>query len=277
MKTKWLFAFFALCLFTGCTDDDERPEPVEKTYLLHRKTSEISMADGSQKTIEWKYTYDEDNRLDRIDVLTTSGSETKNLGTVLNYNSKGYLSQVLSETGRIWSIYYNSQNRPIEQVEKYREAMPLTYINRFDPYGKLLVQELYAGNEAAANLISVTKLTYTKANEITLRRTLASGEVAEEAKVVTDDKSRPLPMLLDQAFLAFQPSGVVVESLLTEHNVISYEDLAPESADDNGNRSFTTNYIYNEAGYPIASDRQFASGVVETSSYSYLVKEVKRD
>lgn len=276
MKTKWIFAFFALCLFTGCSDDDNRPEPVEKTYLLHRKTSEISMADGSQKTMEWKYTYDQDNRLDRIDVLTTSGAEAKNLGSVLSYNNEGYLSQVFSETGRIWSIYYDSQNRPIEQVEKYREAMPLTYINRFDPNGTLLVQELYAGNEAAANLISVTKLTYTKPNEVLLRRTLSLGEVAEEAKVLTDDKSRPLPMLLDQTFLAFQPSGVFVESLLTDHNITSYEDLAPESA-DSGDRSFTTDYTYNEAGYPVTSTRKFASGVVEVSSYSYLVKEVKRD
>lgn len=267
MKANLLCTLAMLFLLVSCSEKDSprpEPEPIKK-YLLYKKASEISLADGTKMTINWNYIYDENNKLTRIDASSKNGAEVNNLSTVMDYDGGGRLTSVVNETGRIWRLVYDEGGKQPTLVRiSPIEGEPIVHINTYNTLGRLVEQKVYTGMVGDANLVETVRLSYGKANLVSIKRTSASGQV-QEASVMTDDRNRPLPMLPDQISLAFQDSEIYSESFFTEHNVTTYEA-------GQADRSFTGTYTYNEDGYPTASTKTYRSGAVERSSYDYLVK-----
>lgn len=274
MKTNLFFALAALFLFMGCESDNPkpRPEPVpEKIYLLRQKESSIKFTDGSTMTINWDYLYNQDNKLTGIDAVSKRGSEVKSVRTDLTYDERGRLHKITNEEGTVWTHQYNAQNQPIRLEKVLEDGTKYVYINSFNTLGLLTEQKTYAGEVSEENYVGKMTASYGKAGNVFLRRLLASGEVNDEATVLTDDRNRPLPVLPIQISLSFHSSEVFNESLFTEHNVVSFEQVKIKPSDA-VNGSFTTAIAYNDAGYPVAQSRTFQTGSVENTTYTYTVK-----
>lgn len=276
MKTNLLYALAVLFLITGCSKDDPKPrhnpEP-EKIYLLRQKESSIKLSDGSTMTITWDYLHNQNNKLTGIDAVSKRGSEVKSVRTDLTYDERGRLQQITNEEGTVWTHQYDALNLPIRLEKKLKDGTQYVYINSFNTLGRLTEQKTYAGDVSDENYVGKMTVSYGKAGHVFLRRVLPSGEVSEEASVLTDDRNRPLPVLPYQVSLGFHSSEVTNESLFTEHNVVSVEEVK-KTQTDAGNGSFTTTSLsYNDAGYPVNYTRTFQSGAVENTSYTYIIRD----
>ncbi|MBF8963787.1 hypothetical protein I0P70_11045 [Pontibacter sp. FD36] len=271
--TKLLYTLAVLFLLVSCSEKDSprpEPEPIKK-YLLYKKTSDISLADGTTKTINWDYIYDKDNKLSRIDALSKKGAEATNLGSIMEHDDRGRLTLVRDQTGRdVRLSYEGSSNLPSMVRVLVEGETPIVHLNKFNTLGRLTEQKIYAGEVLEENLQEILTLSYGKANQVSLRRTSASGQVYQEASITTDDRNRPTPVYPDHVSMNSISSEISIESLITEHNVTAYEIITFYSgAVDN---SFTSTYTYNQDGYPTASTRTYKSGDVERITYDYLVK-----
>lgn len=274
MKTKLLYALAVLFIFTGCSTENDNPRPnqtTQKTYLLQRKTSDISFTDGTSMTIDWNYLYNQDNKLTTIDAISKRGAQVKSLRTNLTYDERGRVHQITNEEGTVWTHHYDNLNELVRLVKTEADGTSYSYVNSFNTLGKLVEQKTYRGEVSAENYIGMTSVSYGKADHVILKRTLASGETSEEATVIIDDKYRPLPALPNQISLSFHSSEVLTEGLFTENNIVSFEHVEMEPADAT-ELSFRSTYTYNEADYPTSSLKTFSTGAVERTTYTYLVR-----
>ncbi|MHC2992687.1 hypothetical protein OB13_14270, partial [Pontibacter sp. HJ8] len=135
MKTKLLYALLGLFLFTSCSlTGDKDPEP-EKTYLLQRKLSEISFTNGKGMTIEWNYTYNQDNQLTRIDAVSERDGTTNRGSTYLEYDAHTRLNLITNDFGWKWEFVYNPKNQLIELVRTYKELSPFIQFYTYNDTG----------------------------------------------------------------------------------------------------------------------------------------------
>ncbi|MCP2044293.1 hypothetical protein [Pontibacter sp. HSC-36F09] len=274
MKANLLYALLAiLFLSSGCSFNDKDPEP-DKTYLLQRKYSEVIFPNGGGGTIDLTYTYDDNNLLTRISGVTFWKGELKTIYTKLAYDSKGRAEQINTLSGTEWVLFYNDKDQLVKVTRAYLGSMMGSYMHYYDDKGRLSEIKFYSGALSEGNLSNHRVFSYPGANQIKIAIQVGN-EKTSEYTLLTDDKKRNLPALPHQISSEFFSEELMSEGIITQHNIISYEQLVFNKMTGTGNitgPSYQTEFTYNDGGYPSTCVRTFQEGSIQKVTYTYAVK-----
>lgn len=272
MKINLLFALCMLFLFSGCSLNDKDPEP-EKTYLLQRKYSE-TISNGLRSTIDLTYTYNNNNQLINISGVANWKGELKTIYTKLAYDSKGRVTRINTLSGTEWILYHNDKDQLEKVTRTYFDSLIGIYMYYYDDKGRLSEMKNYVRAVSVENLSDYRVFSYPGANQIKIA-IYVGNERTSEYTLLTDNKKRNLPALPHQISFEFFSEELMTEGLISQHNIVSLEQLnfnRTTGASNKSGTSYQTEFTYNDSGYPLTGMRTFHEGSVQKVTYTYSTR-----
>ncbi|GAA4443343.1 hypothetical protein GCM10023188_43940 [Pontibacter saemangeumensis] len=267
MKTNLLYLLLVLFIFAGCSDNNEEAPAPEKTYLLQRKLSETTFANGGGVTIDLTYGYNPKKELVRISGVIIKEDELVPLHTDLFYDSQGRVTRVENRLGTVWTNEYNDKNQLVRSTRKYKDSEPFIHLHSYNAQDQLAEIKTYKQVESPEAYVGNTVITYSSGNQIHIARASVAGE-AKEYTIVTDSNKRDLPALPHQITAEFGAAEIFAEPYITSNNIASIEILDKETNRKEG-ASYQAVRTYNEGGLPETCVRLFEHGSIENISYTY--------